>query len=1234
MKKILMTLALVLVLFSLACVLVGCGGGEGTGTQSGGTDSKVTIIFDANGGTFGDGSTTKTQQVEKGSTLTAPETPRRNGFTFGGWTLSGQDWNFGEQTVNENMTLKASWRAETASIMSIEGATINGTEAFMLVDHTVEVVSLASKVVCNDGSTWKMYYDRMGQVEIPTKMAASTLGELLDGDNVFYLVVTSRDGTCVETYTLTVHRSYLATVSFWHGEELLHTDSTYTGYPYTVSYTPDITGYTFHGWRGEALVLTPWDDVTYAADATANSYAVTLNPGKGSVSTTGKTLTYDSTYTLPVPTREGYSFLGWYSGTVQLTDSRGDCLDVWEYASAKTLTAEWQANSYSLTLNRNDTSGGTVSGGGTYTYGNTVTIKATTNNGYTFLGWYEGNTLVSEGATYTFTMGLSKTLTARWAKYCVTVSNEDTAKGTTTTYTQKAIRCGDTVTLQVTKMNGYNFLGWYEDGECLSSDGIYSFTMTGQDRSIVARWGEEATLAYTLSGSTYTVTGIGRCSGNVVIPASYVGVKVTAISASAFYNCSGLTQVTIGNGVTSIGEDAFRDCTGLTSITIPDSVTSIGYQAFYGCSSLVSMTLPFVGATLNGTSNTHFGYIFGAYYYYNNDEYVPESLKSVTVLGGSIGNYAFEHCTGLASVTIPDSVTSIGSWAFEDCTGLTAVHITDLAAWCGISFGTSSANPLYYAGKLYLNGTLVTDLVIPEGVTSIGGSAFRGCTGLTSVTIPDSVTSIGGYAFYECTSLTSVTISDSVTSIGTYAFYGCTGLTAVHITDLGAWCGISFGSSAANPLYWAGNLYLNGRLVTNLEIPDSVTGIGSYAFYGCTGLTSVTIGSGIIGEYAFLVCTGLTQVTIGNGVESIGDYAFKGCTGLTSITIPDSVTSIGLYAFCDCTSLTSVTIGKGAKSIDNKAFRNCDSLTSIVVDSGNSAYHSAGNCLIETATGTLVLGCKNSVIPTDGSVTSIGSCAFEDCTGLTSITIPDSVTSIGSSAFRGCTGLTCITIPDSVTSIGDHAFYSCHGLVEVINLSSLTITAGSSGNGYVGYYAKEVHSGNSKIVNQDGYLFYTYGGTHYLMGYVGEDADLILPENYLGQDYEIYEFAFYQRSDLTSVTIPDSVTRIGRYAFRFCDSLTQVTIRNGVESIGDYAFNGCTGLTSITIPDSVTSIGNQAFYGCDSLTSVTFADPEGWYVASSSTATSGTSLTLTDAGKNATSLRNQNPYTTRYWFKK
>ncbi len=539
---------------------------------------------------------------------------------------------------------------------------------------------------------------------------------------------------------------------------------------------------------------------------------------------------------------------------------------------------------------------------------------------------------------------------------------------------------------------------------------------------------DEGYYTYTVENGEATITDCDESiSGDVVIPDTLGGYPVTSIGDEAFYNCAGLTSITIPDSVTNIGWGAFENCTGLTSIIIPDSVTSIGEVTFYGCTGLTSVTIPDSVTSIGGSA---FSDCIG--------------LTSITIPYNvtSIGDCVFSGCTNLTSVTIQNSVTSIGEWAFCACTGLTSVSI-----------GNSVTSIGDYA---FCGCTGLKSITIPDSVTSIGGGAFKDCTGLTSVTIGNSVTSIGEEAFYGCTGLTSITIPDSVTSIGENTFGACTGLTNVSI---------------GNNVKYIGDQAFSWCKITSITIPDGVTCIGDYAFCGCTGLKSITIPDSVtsIGGGAFKDCTGLTSVTIGNSVTSIGEEAFYGCTGLTSITIPDSVTSIGSGAFGACIGLTSITIPDSVTSIGDDAFYWCTGLTSITVSAGNTVYHSTDNCLIETESKKLILGCKNSIIPSEGSVTSIGDQAFAWCE-ITSITIPDSVMSIGDWAFSDCTGLTSITIPDSVTSIGDYAFYYC------VNLTSVTISATVTdiGDRAFGYYHDNVMANQCKVKN---FTIYGYAGT-------------------------------------------------------------------------------------------------------------------------------------------------------------
>ena len=349
------------------------------------------------------------------------------------------------------------------------------------------------------------------------------------------------------------------------------------------------------------------------------------------------------------------------------------------------------------------------------------------------------------------------------------------------------------------------------------------------------------------------------------------------------------------------------------------------------------------------------------------------------------------------------------------------------------------------------------------------------------INIPYGITSIGDSAFEQCSSLTSITIPESVKTIGDCAFYGCSSLTSI-------------------------------------TIPNSVTSIGSRAFYGCASLTSITIPEGVtsLSKGIFMGCHSLTSITIPESVKSINESAFEYCYSLTSIMIPEGVTSIGDWTFAGCSSLTSIAIPDSVTSIGDSTFYGCASLTSITIPEG---------------------------------VTSIGSLAFFSCGSLTSITIPESVKTIGDDAFSSCGSLTSITIPKSVTSIGDNAFLYCYKLVEIYNLSSLNITTSSIDNGQIGRYAMIIHTSLEEkyIITKDdkGYIFAFCFNKGFLISYEGDDTNLTLPysfnyDNKIIDSYVIHQYAFFNCTSLTSITIRNSVTNIDGDAFRDCYKLTEV----------------------------------------------------------------------------------------------
>ncbi|MBQ8337237.1 MAG: leucine-rich repeat domain-containing protein [Bacteroidaceae bacterium] len=281
-------------------------------------------------------------------------------------------------------------------------------------------------------------------------------------------------------------------------------------------------------------------------------------------------------------------------------------------------------------------------------------------------------------------------------------------------------------------------------------------------------------------------------------------------------------------------------------------------------------------------------------------------------------------------------------------------------------------------------------IIINGELTYINDSAFKDCKNLKSITIPNNVKEIGNSAFYGCSGLTSIEIPNSVTSIGENAFYGCSRLTEVHIADLAAWCNIDFENYSANPLYYAKNLCLNGEKVNGVIIPDGTSKIGNYAFYGCSGLTSITIPNSVtsIGYNAFYGCSGLTSVTIPNSITSIGSGAFYSCSGLTSIEIPNSVTSIGDEAFNGCTSLKELRFEDGTKTLslgyNSYSYSN----------DGKGLFY---DCPLET----LYLGRDLSYY----ADRSYGYSPFYYKSSLESVTIGNSVTSIGKYAFAYCKDL-------------------------------------------------------------------------------------------------------------------------------------------------------------------------------------------------------------------------------------
>ena len=731
----------------------------------------------------------------------------------------------------------------------------------------------------------------------------------------------------------------------------------------------------------------------------------------------------------------------------------------------------------------------------------------------------------------------------------------------------------------------------------------------------------------------------------------FIPESVTSIIYGAFSGCSRLTVVTIPNSVTIIGKTAFGGCTGLTSVTIPSSVTSIGDGAFNGCSNLTSVTVE-METPLTITENTFTNRA-------NATLYVPAGSKAAYEAAQYWQDFNIVELSPV--ITFADAnvkAICVQNWDTDgdgELSEAEAAAVTDLGTVFKENTTITSFDELQYftgltsiADSAFISCRGLTSITIPNSVTSIEIRAFKSCTGMTTVTFPSSMTKIGYAAFQKCTGLISVTIPTSVAIIGSAAFATCTSLTSitvengnnVYISD----DGVLFNKNKTSIL-----CYPAGKTQSTYSIPSSVTDIRPNAFDSCRSLTSVTIPSSVtsIGNDAFYNCTGLTSVTIPEGVTSISNNAFSFCSGLTSVTIPSSVTTIGSGAFRGCSNLTSVTVElETPLTITENTFTNRTNATLYVPAGCKDAYEavqywqdfnivsvisfadanvkalcvqnwdtngdgelSEAEAAAVTDLGEVFKGNKNITsfdeLQYFTGLTNIGDNAFNYCSAMTSVTFPNSLTSIGKWSFQYCSGLTSIIIPNSVKSIGVAAFHRCNSLTSVTIPESVTSIDYAAFSDCTGLTSIIVDDGNSSYISEDGVLFDKDKKSLLCFPAGKTQSTYTIPESVT----KVYAHAFERCSSLTSVTIPDNVTSIGKFAFRAsgltsvtipnsvttigervfldCSSLTSVTIPNSVTTIGLNAFGNCTSLTSVSIPSSVTSIGESAFNGCTNLTSVT-----------------------------------------------
>ena len=648
-------------------------------------------------------------------------------------------------------------------------------------------------------------------------------------------------------------------------------------------------------------------------------------------------------------------------------------------------------------------------------------------------------------------------------------------------------------------------------------------------------------------------------------------------------------------------------------------MTSIGVNAFSGCSSDLTTYITDNVIKYKVLDNSSVEVVENTPKYSSATIDIPQTVtidKEYTVI--AIGDNAFNGCRGLTSVTIPNSVTTIGAGAFIDCSGLTITipsSVTSIGknafTGCyiivnGIRYKVLDdnsvavvANTPKYSDNVEIPRTLIGNTYT---VTTIGENAFENCYSLHAITIPNSVTTIGNSAFENCGSLYTITIPYSVTTIGDNAFKNCYSLNA-------------------------------------LTIPNSVTTIGKGAFFNCNRLPSITIPNSVtsIGDDAFKNCRGLSTLTLSESITTIGVGAFDMAQDAVSSTILKSqiyelnynTNNIGTH-FAGCEFLKTVTMGKAVTTFNIESFANCQAMESFNVDSQNAEFSSVDGVLYNKDK-TVLIYCpalKKGKFTLPKTVTSIAEDALHDIgmkyttengtkylgnddnpyQFLVSAESPDITTCaiepgckyIVGNAFNGCTKLAWVNIPQSVTGIGDKAFANCQA---VLYCEAESRPEGWSSNANMGTTIMGVK------LSKNGYFFY-YPNKKQICGYAGSDKNIIIPE--VIDDYPITSIgakAFSICPELQSVTIPATIKSIDKTAFSGCNKITTLTchtdslgkcfagsqslktvmIGNDVTTISDGAFEGCSNLLTVNIGVMVKSIGDRAFANCSELRDLTIA---------------------------------------------
>ena len=708
--------------------------------------------------------------------------------------------------------------------------------------------------------------------------------------------------------------------------------------------------------------------------------------------------------------------------------------------------------------------------------------------------------------------------------------------------------------------------------------------------------------------------GITPFAGMEKLTSVVIGDNVTSLGDGLFNGCAGMQSVVIGSRVESIGKDAFLGCTGLqrvdvknlsawcgynfseeeqnplyyaknlyvdgnlvTDLTVPSGVRAVSDYTFCGCDKIVSVTIPSnvlsigEGAFSECTALKNLTFEDGGELTLGGNNYhrpFGGAPIETLYLGRNVGKQSFaDDLASLKKLTVGNNISGFEEKYFEKCNGLREVHVSDLSAWCKINFEDSQSNPLSKAHNMYIDGSLLTSLVIPSGISEIKPYAFYGGECFSSVSLPTGITDIGKYAFYDCSGLASLDLPAGISALDRHAFDGCSELESVTIP------------SSAKSIYLSAFARCYG--ISQVTFEDSMEELVVKCYYRIgvdryndtdngdlfenSAIKTMYVGRDITLEnpgYGIAVSNYLGSMTVGGMATSMGKIFYRGSNYDTDSDMPDlpelriedsdEPLQVSPGAFSNVSSdrlyvgrnLEMETATPSSPFYDELNFAELGANVTEIMP-----YMFAG-CYVEDVHG--IHGLSDVAI--DGNIESIGEAAFEGCANLKRFDVQESVVSIGDNAFSDCTALTYFDIPAATVSIGASAFEGCTGL------TSLRFESGSE---------------LSDIADRT-----FYGCTGLL--------SMSLPESVVG----IGESAFYGCTGLLSMNLPENVTTVGKSAFYGCSGLAMMSLGESLETVGESAFQDCSALTDLHLSQAVNSVGNWAFYGCLSLRTVRVDNPE------------------------------------------